>query len=98
LFAEILKFRYDEFMSKVIAINERGTLTLPREMRQRFGLGEAGQVLAEETAEGILLRPGVTMPLEIYSARRIAEFERSDAELAPFVAGLRKKPSRRKRA
>lgn len=85
-------------MSKVIAINERGTLTLPRDMRQRFGLKEAGQVVAEETAEGILLRPGITVALEIYSAKRIAEFERSDAELAPFVSRLRKKPSRKKRA
>jgi bifunctional DNA-binding transcriptional regulator/antitoxin component of YhaV-PrlF toxin-antitoxin module len=43
-------------MMKVININGRGTLTLPKLLRQRLGLKSAGQVVAEETREGILLR------------------------------------------
>ena len=96
--AEVLKVRYGEFMSKVISINSRGTLTLPSEMRRRFGLNNAGPVVAEETMEGILLRPGFTLPIEIYSGKRVAEFEESDADLEPFVDRLNDRSLDRKQA
>lgn len=76
-------------MVKVININDRGTLTLPKESRDRLGLTSSGQIVIEDTLEGILLRPGVTFPLEIYSADRLAEFERGEAELAPYVDAMR---------
>jgi len=63
-------------MTKVINISQRGTLTLPKEMRDKLGLSEAGQVVAEETAQGILIRAGVTFPVEIYTDERVAEFDR----------------------
>ena len=67
-------------MTKTININDRGTLTLPKELRDRLGLKKGGQVVAEETDEGILLRPGVTFPIEIYSDERLAEFARNNEE------------------
>lgn len=72
-------------MTKVININNRGTLTLPKELRKRFGLKAGGQVIAEETRNGILLRPGVTSPIEIYTDKRLAEFTRADKELGAFL-------------
>ena len=63
-------------MTKVLSINERGTLTLPKAMRDRLGLKDAGQVVAEETPQGILIRAGATFPIEIYTDKRIAEFDR----------------------
>jgi antitoxin PrlF len=69
----------------VINLNARGTLTLPKELRQRLGLKDGGQVIAEVTDEGIMLRPGVTVPVEIYSDARIGEFERhNEKALAGF--------------
>ncbi len=67
-------------MTKVININERGTLTLPKEMRNKLGLKDARQVVAEETARGILIRSGVTFPVEIYTDKRIAEFDRNNEQ------------------
>jgi len=67
-------------MTKVINVNGRGTLTLPKLLRQRLGLKSAGQVVAEETREGILLRSGVTIPVEIYTDKRLAEFNRNNDE------------------
>lgn len=75
-------------MTKVLNINPRGTLTLPKEMRQRLGIGRDAQVVAEETDEGILLRPGVTFPVEMYSEKRLAEFRRHNDEA---LAGYRLK-------
>jgi len=68
-------------MTKVININDRGTLTLPKEMRRRLGVDRNAQVVAEETDEGILIRPGVTFPVE-----RLAEFRRNNEE---SLAGYR---------
>ena len=72
-------------MTKVININGRGTLTLPKELRRRIGLKSSGQVVAEETPDGILIRAGVTFPVEIYSGKRLAEFNRNnEAALAGY--------------
>jgi bifunctional DNA-binding transcriptional regulator/antitoxin component of YhaV-PrlF toxin-antitoxin module len=67
-------------MTKVININGRGTLTLPKLLRQRLGLKSAGQVVAEETRDGVLLRAGVTFPVEVYSDSRLAEFRRNNED------------------
>ena len=72
-------------MTKIININGRGTLTLPKVLRERVGIQTRGQVVVEETSKGLLLRPGVTVPVEIYSAQRLAEFERNnETALAGF--------------
>ena len=72
-------------MTKVISINERGTLTLPKELRRSLGVSGSGQVVAEETADGILIRAGATFPVEIYTGERVAEFERhNERALAKF--------------
>jgi len=73
-------------MTKVININGRGTLTLPKELRRRIGLTGEGQVVAEETPEGILIRAGATFPVEIYTDKRIAEFSRNNEQA---LAGFR---------
>ena len=73
-------------MTKVLNINDRGTLTLPKEMRRRLGVDGNAQVVAEETDEGILIRPGGTFPVELYSEKRLAEFRRNNEE---SLAGYR---------
>ena len=73
-------------MIKVISINGRGTLTLPKELRQRIGLTGEGQVVAEETSDGILIRAGATFPVELYTDKRVAEFNRHNEQA---LAGFR---------
>lgn len=67
-------------MKNIININERGTLTLPKGMRQRLGLRGEGQVIAEETSEGVVLKPGAAFPIEIYTDERIAEFQKNNED------------------
>jgi bifunctional DNA-binding transcriptional regulator/antitoxin component of YhaV-PrlF toxin-antitoxin module len=59
-------------------------------MREAAGIRPQDNLIAETTPEGILLRPAVTVPIEIYSPERIAEFDQSEAELA---AWFKKRPS-----
>lgn len=66
-------------ISESSRMGQRGTLVIPAKLRRRFGLKEGTTVIAEETEEGILLRPAVTVPIELYSVERQAEFLLSNA-------------------
>ncbi len=61
-------------MSEVTRVGKRGTVVIPAALRKRYGLEEGREVLVEETAEGLLLRPAVTLPVEMYSKERRAAF------------------------
>ena len=60
-------------------VGKRGTVVIPATLRRRFGITEGALVIAEETAEGILIRPAVALPIELYSPQRRAEFLLSNA-------------------
>jgi AbrB family looped-hinge helix DNA binding protein len=55
-------------------IGKRGTVVIPAGFRRKYGFEEGSVVIAEARPEGVLLRPVVTLPLEIYSPERKAEF------------------------
>jgi AbrB family looped-hinge helix DNA binding protein len=64
-----------------ITINEGGVITLPVAIRRAFGLKASDELIVEGTAQGILLRPSITVPLETYSEERIAEFAGDEDEI-----------------
>lgn len=66
-------------ISESSRIGKRGTLVIPAKLRRAFGIQEGSEVIAEQTEEGILIRPAVTVPIELYSAERKAEFILSNA-------------------
>ena len=53
-------------------------------MREAAGLRPQDNLIAETTPEGILLRPAVTVPIEIYTDERIAEFDEAEADLTAW--------------
>lgn len=79
-------------MKAILSVSNRGLITLPAKFRQAAGIRPEDSLIAETTAEGILLRPAVTLPVEMYSAARVAEFDEAEAELARAIA----KPKRRR--
>ena len=80
-------------MRATLTINSRGVVTLPAKLRQAMGLKTDDQLIAETTAEGLLLRPAVTLPVELYSEERVREFDAGEADLAALLA--RKTPAAR---
>lgn len=80
-------------MKATVTVTGRGVITLPAKLRQALGLKPDDQLIAETTPEGLLLRPSVTLPVEIYSDKRVAEFDAGEAELARAL-GRRKKRGR----
>ena len=47
---------------------------MPARLRRKFGIEEGSLVIAEEREDGILIRPAVAYPIEIYTPERKAEF------------------------
>lgn len=79
-------------MQATLTINSRGVVTLPAKLRQAMGLKADDQLIAETTPQGLLLRPAVTLPLEIYTAERVQEFDAAEAELAAVLTQIPLKP------
>ena len=79
-------------MQATLTINSRGVVTLPAKLRQAMGLKADDQLIAETTPQGLLLRPAVTLPLEIYTAERVLEFDSAEAELAAVLTQIPVKP------
>jgi len=69
-------------MRSKVTINERGVITIPAALRRAFDLKARDEVILEQTEAGILLRPAISVPIEIYSDERIVEFARDEAALA----------------
>ena len=55
-------------------MGKRGTIVVPAELRKRYGLDEGTLIIAEEREDGILLRPAIAVPVEVYTPARRAEF------------------------
>jgi AbrB family looped-hinge helix DNA binding protein len=60
-------------------VGKRGAIVVPARLRKRFGIEEGSIVIAEETEDGILIRPAVVVPVERYTPERKAEFLLSNA-------------------
>ena len=76
-------------MQATLTINSRGVVTLPAKLRQAMGLKTDDQLIAETTPQGLLLRPAVTLPLELYTPDRLQEFADAEAELAAVLPKLK---------
>jgi AbrB family looped-hinge helix DNA binding protein len=65
--------------SQTSRVGKRGAVIVPARLRKRLGIEEGSLVIAEERDGGILIRPAVAVPIEIYSPERKAEFLLSNA-------------------
>lgn len=63
----------------VSKVGKRGTVVIPAPLRRRFGIEEGSLVVAEATEDGVLIRPAMAVPVEVYAPRRRAEFLLSNA-------------------
>jgi antitoxin PrlF len=71
-------------------MTSRGNVTLPAKLRRALGLKANDQLIAETTPEGLLLRPAVTLPVEMYSEKRIREFDEAEVDLEKVLSRRRR--------
>ena len=77
-------------MKMTLTVRGRGAVTLPAAIRRALGISADDQLIAEVTADGLLLRPAVTLPIEIYGKARIREFDQGEARLDSHLKRRRK--------
>ena len=77
-------------MKATLTVTSRGVVTLPAKLRAALGLKADDHLIAETTPEGLLLRPAVTLPVEIYSEKRIGEFDEAETDLEKVLRGRKK--------
>jgi AbrB family looped-hinge helix DNA binding protein len=80
--------------SSTSKVGKRGSVIVPAKLRKRFGIEEGSIVITEEREDGILIRPAMAVPLEIYSRERKAEFLLSNAVNAEDYREARKEVRR----
>jgi len=76
-------------MQATVSVSGRGLIALPVEMRKAAGIRPQDSIIVETTPEGILLRPALTLPVEMYTPERIAEFDAAESELSKVLADRR---------
>ena len=73
-------------MNATITVSGRGLVAIPAKLRKAAGIRPQDNLIAETTPEGILLRPALTLPIEMYTPDRVAEFDEAEAELAEVLS------------
>lgn len=61
-------------MGEAARVGKRGAVVIPAKIRRQFGIEEGTTVLVDSSPEGVLIRPAVTLPVEVYSPERKAAF------------------------
>lgn len=61
-------------MGESAKVGKRGAVVIPAKLRKKFGIEEGSSVLVEEGPDGVVIRPAVTVPIEIWSPERKAAF------------------------
>jgi len=71
-------------MRVTLTVTDRGTITLPAKLRKKMGIEADSLLIAETTEEGILIKPAVALPVEVYSEDRLREFAAAEQDLAEW--------------
>ena len=69
-------------------VGKRGSVVIPAALRRRFGIEEGSYVIAEACEGGVLIRPALVLPIEVYTPERKAQFLLSNAIPARMNATL----------
>ena len=73
-------------MEATISVSGRGLIVIPAKIRKAAGIRPQDNLIAETTPEGILLRPALTLPIELYTPERVAVVDAAESELASVLA------------
>lgn len=75
-------------MRETVIVSRQGRLTLPVNLRKKFGLQKGGAVILEERSGEMILKAAVVLETELYSDAQIAEWDHEDQLTASERAAL----------
>lgn len=62
-----------------LIVSSRGQLTLPAEIRKKYGIDEGSVLVAEDRGGEIVLKPTVVLEFDCYTDDQIAQWVSEDA-------------------
>lgn len=65
-------------MKQTLIVSNRGQLTLPANLRKRFGIKDGGAVILEERGNELVLKPAMVLEVEMYTDAQIAAWDEAD--------------------
>ena len=65
-------------MSETLIASSRGQITLPGELRKRFGIKGGDVMILEDRGNEVVLKPGIVLEVQHYSDEQIAQWDTED--------------------
>lgn len=65
-------------MRQTLIVSHRGQLTLPANLRKRFGIKNGGAIILEERNNELVLKPAMVLEVEMYTDDQVLEWDESD--------------------
>ncbi len=63
---------------EIVILGEKGQITIPKRLRQKYGFEVRSPVILEETPQGILLKPSLAVEVRIFSDEEVEEWIKED--------------------
>jgi len=68
-----------------VTLSSRGVITIPLKLREAMGLRANDVLILETTDQGILVRPSVSVPIELYSEDQIVGFNEDEEAIGKLL-------------
>ena len=65
-------------MRQTIIVSHRGQLTLPANLRKRFGIKNGGAIILEERGNELVLKPAMVLEVEMYTDEQVLAWDEAD--------------------
>ena len=65
-------------MRQTLIVSNRGQLTLPANLRKRFGIKDGGAVILEERGNELILKPAMVLEVEMYTDAQVSAWDEAD--------------------
>ncbi len=63
---------------EIVLLGEKGQITIPKRLREKYGFEVRSPVILEETPQGLLLKPSVAVEVRIFSREEVEEWVKED--------------------
>ena len=65
-------------MRQTLIVSNRGQLTLPANLRKRFGIKNGGAIILEERDNELVLKPAMVLEVEMYTDEQVLAWDEAD--------------------
>jgi AbrB family looped-hinge helix DNA binding protein len=65
-------------MRQTLIVSHRGQLTLPANLRKRFGIKNGGAIILEERGNELVLKPAMVLEVEMYTDEQVSAWDEAD--------------------